>query len=83
MRKSFVQNPIYHFLGPTIFSLAYYAVGIENTVSKSCPAALGNKVFVFHGPHRDISLPLESGMAPMATQPLEIREVSMGQELPR
>lgn len=54
----------------TYLSLAYYAVNIENTVSKSCPAALGNseKLYSMDLTERTVSS-LESGMVPMAAQP--------------
>ena len=57
-------------LSETYFSLAYYIIGIENTVSKSCPAALGNSKMLYSMDLTETSVsPLESGMAPMAAQP--------------
>ena len=57
-------------LSGTHLSLAYYIVGIESTISKSCPAAPGNSKMLYSMDLAETSVsPLESGMAPMAAQP--------------
>lgn len=71
-------------LSGAYLSLTYYVADREDTVSKSCPAALGNseKSYSMDLTDRTIS-PSESGMAPHGCSALETCGVSTVQELPR
>lgn len=71
-------------LSGTYLSLAYYVADIEDTVSKSCPAALGNseKSYSMDLTERMVS-PLESGMASHGYSTLQTCGVSTVQELLR
>lgn len=82
--KTFVMLSTTLILSGNYLSLTYYVVDIEDTVSKSCPAALGNseKSYSMDLTERTVS-PLESGMAPHGCSTLEICGMSTVQELPR
>lgn len=71
-------------LSGTYLSLAYYVLDIEDTVTKICPATLGNseKSYSMDLTERTVC-PLESGMAPHGCSTLETCGASTVQELPR